>query len=204
MRSTMISRCSSPIPLMTVWPLSWSTATRNDGIFAAPGAFRATPIFSWSPLVFGSTATSMTGSGNSMRSSTTGWAGSRQRVAGGRVLQAGERDDVAGARFLDVLAVVGMHQQHAADALAVVLDRVQHLRAGWSARPNRSRTKVSEPTNGSVMILKARPANGSSSEHLRRHFLVAAELDAVDGGDVGRRRQDNRRRRRAAAARPCS
>ena len=41
-----------------------------------------------------------------------------QRVAGAGVLEAGERDDVAGVGFLDVLAVVGMHQQHAADALA--------------------------------------------------------------------------------------
>ena len=41
-----------------------------------------------------------------------------ERVAGGRVLQPGERHDVAGAGLLDVLAVVGMHQQHAADPLA--------------------------------------------------------------------------------------
>ena len=40
-----------------------------------------------------------------------------QRVAGAGFLQAGERDDVAGIGFLDVLAVVGVHQQHAADAL---------------------------------------------------------------------------------------
>ena len=44
-----------------------------------------------------------------------------ERVAGARVLQAGERDDVAGIGFLDVLAVVGVHQQHAADALVLVL-----------------------------------------------------------------------------------
>ena len=56
--------------------------------------------------------------------------GIAQRVAGRRVLQAGQRDDVAGARFLDVFAVVRMHQQHAADALAVVLDRVEHAGAG--------------------------------------------------------------------------
>ena len=61
-----------------------------------------------------------------MRSSTTGWLRVAQRVAGGGVLEAGERDDVAGAGLLDVLALVGVHQQHAADALALVLDRVQH------------------------------------------------------------------------------
>ncbi len=51
-----------------------------------------------------------------------------QRVAGGDVLKADERDDVAGVRFLDVLAVVGVHQEHAPDLLALVLDRVQHHR----------------------------------------------------------------------------
>ena len=34
------------------------------------------PIFSWSALVFGSTATSITGSGNSIRSRITGFWGS--------------------------------------------------------------------------------------------------------------------------------
>ncbi len=33
------------------------------------------PIFSWSALVFGSTATSMTGSGNSIRSRMIGFSG---------------------------------------------------------------------------------------------------------------------------------
>ena len=63
----------------------------------------------------------MTGSGNSIFSRITGLFGIAQRVAGAGVLQAGERDDVAGVGFLDVLAVVGVHQQHAADALALVL-----------------------------------------------------------------------------------
>ena len=53
--------------------------------------------------------------------------GIAQRVAGGGVLEPGQRDDVAGARFLDVFAVVGMHLQHAADALAFVLHGVQDL-----------------------------------------------------------------------------
>src|SRR3546814_15235798 len=52
-----------------------------------------------------------------------------QRLAGGGVLQAGDGDDVAGAGLLDVLAVIGVHLQHAADALAVALHRVEDLRA---------------------------------------------------------------------------
>ena len=47
-----------------------------------------------------------------------------QRVAGASVLQAGQCDDVAGIGFLDVFAIVGVHQQHAADALLALLGRV--------------------------------------------------------------------------------
>ncbi len=53
-----------------------------------------------------------------------------QRVAGGHVLEAGDGDDVAGKGFLDVLAVIGVHQQHAADPLLLVLHRVGQRLAG--------------------------------------------------------------------------
>ena len=54
----------------------------------------------------------------------TGFLRIAQRVAGAHFLEARQRDDVAGKGFLDVLAVVGMHQQHAADALLALLGRV--------------------------------------------------------------------------------
>ena len=47
-----------------------------------------------------------------------------ERVAGADVLEAGERDDVAREGLLDVLAVVGVHQQHAPDALLLLARRV--------------------------------------------------------------------------------
>ena len=53
-----------------------------------------------------------------------------QRVAGGHVLQAHGRGDVAGADFLDLVALVGVHLQDAADALLLRLDRVVDLVAG--------------------------------------------------------------------------
>ena len=55
------------------------------------------PSFSWSPLVLGSMATWMTGSGNVIDSSTIGCAGSHKRVARGGVLEADERVDVTRA-----------------------------------------------------------------------------------------------------------
>src|SRR5450756_847723 len=57
-----MSRWSSPIPPMTVWPVSGSSLTRKVGSSSA-SFWMATDSFSWSPLVFGSMATSMTGSG---------------------------------------------------------------------------------------------------------------------------------------------
>ena len=59
------------MPLMMVWPLSGSVWTLNVGSSFA-SLESATPIFSWSPLVLGSTATEITGAGNSMVSSTMG------------------------------------------------------------------------------------------------------------------------------------
>ena len=46
----MISRCSSPMPEIIVWPDSSSVCRRNDGSSAASRC-SAMPIFSWSALV---------------------------------------------------------------------------------------------------------------------------------------------------------
>ncbi|KAG1427233.1 hypothetical protein G6F57_023267 [Rhizopus arrhizus] len=75
MRSTRISRCSSPMPEMMVCPDSSSVRTRKDGSSCA-SRFNAMPIFSWSALVLGSTAWEMTGSGKTMRSRMMTCAGS--------------------------------------------------------------------------------------------------------------------------------
>ena len=84
------------MPLMTVWPVLGSDATRKDGSSWASRP-SATDIFSWSALVFGSTATSMTGSGNSIRSRMIGLSGSHSVSPVVVSLRPGERDDVAGA-----------------------------------------------------------------------------------------------------------
>ena len=52
-----------------------------------------------------------------------------QRVARARVLEADRGGDVAGAHFLDFLALVGVHLQQTADALALVLRAVVDVRA---------------------------------------------------------------------------
>ena len=65
------------MPPMTVWPVSSSRLTRKVGSSSA-SFWMATESFSWSPFVFGSMATSMTGSGNVIDSSTTWFAGSHR------------------------------------------------------------------------------------------------------------------------------
>ena len=67
----MISRCSSPIPAMSVCPVSSSDVTRKVGSSSAR-RWSAVASLSWSAFVRGSIATEMTGSGNDMDSSTIG------------------------------------------------------------------------------------------------------------------------------------
>ena len=104
------------MPEMIVWPDSSSVRTRNDGSSCAR-RFSAMPIFSWSALVFGSTATVDHRLREVHLLERDDLVRVAQRVAGGRFLQADRRGDVAGAHFLDLLALVGVHLQDAADAL---------------------------------------------------------------------------------------
>ena len=84
------------MPAMIVWPVSSSVRTWKVGSSSA-SRWIAVPSFSWSPLVFGSMATWMTGAGKVIDSRITGCCRVAQRVAGGGVLQAHDGDDVAGA-----------------------------------------------------------------------------------------------------------
>jgi hypothetical protein len=85
---------------------------------------------SWSPFVFGSTATEITGSGNSIDSSRIGGGVRRERVARRRVLDADDRGDLARHDVLALLAVVRVHLEDARDALGLAGRRVEHPLAG--------------------------------------------------------------------------
>ena len=67
------------MPAMIVWPVSSSVRTWKVGSSSA-SRWIAMPSFSWSPLVFGSMATEMTGAGKFIDSRITGASGS-QRVS---------------------------------------------------------------------------------------------------------------------------
>ena len=112
-----MSRCSSPIPLRMVWPDSWSVETRKDGSSATSFCKRDAELLLIG-LGFRLDRDLDDRIGEFHLLEDHGLLHVAQRVAGARVLQAGERHDVAREGFLDVLAVVGVHEQHAPDALA--------------------------------------------------------------------------------------
>ena len=64
------------MPAISVWPVSSCVLTRNVGS-SSERRPSAVASLSWSAFVFGSTATSITGSGNTMASSRIGLAAGR-------------------------------------------------------------------------------------------------------------------------------
>jgi len=91
------------------------------------------PIFSWSIFVFGSTAMEMTRVGEGMRLKEDRVILVAERVAGGDVLDAHDRGDVARVAGVDVLALVRLDLDEAADALALVRARDCKRCRPWSA-----------------------------------------------------------------------
>ena len=116
------------MPEMTVWPVSSSDCTRKVGSSSASFCSEADSLSS-SALVFGSMATWMTGSGKTMDSRMIGrdWSHRVSPVAG--ELETDGRGELAGVDALSVFAVVGVHLEDAADALALVLGGVVDVRA---------------------------------------------------------------------------
>ena len=143
------------------------------------------PSLSWSTLVFGSMATWMTGSGNSIRSGRPVGA-IAEGVAGGHVLEAETGNDVAGHGDVEVFALVGVHQEEAPDALALLLRRVVDLvalvdRAGVPGSRSTSRA-------GSDTILKASAAKEPSRRRAARR-AISLDVRALGRRDVERRWQ---------------
>ena len=93
----MISRCSSPMPEMRVCPLSSSVRTLKVGSSCCELVQRAAELVLVG-LAPGSIAIAITGSGNSIDSSTIGLLRVAQGVAGAQSLQPDRGGDVAGAR----------------------------------------------------------------------------------------------------------
>jgi hypothetical protein len=128
----------------------------------------------------------MTGSGKIMRSRVMTSFLIAQRVTGGDVLEPDRGGDVARKHFLDLVAVVGMHLQDAADALLLALDRVVDL----IARVERTGVHAEERQRSDERV-------GHDLERERRERLGRPPcgrlplvlVDTLDRRTVGRRRQ---------------
>ena len=108
------------MPEIRVWPVSTSVCTRNVGSSCASLAERGAHLF----LV--RLGFRLDGNRNHRRREIDGFEHDglvfvAQRVAGGDVLQAHARGNIARFHRFDFFALVGMHPQQAADALARLL-----------------------------------------------------------------------------------
>ena len=196
------------MPAMIVWPVSWSVRTRKVGSSSARRD-SAMPILSWSALVFGSTATWITGSGNLMFSSTTGLSGSQMRIAGEGLLRADHRGDIAGVTSLISSRWLACICSRRPMRSLLALGRVQHIRAGLElARVDAEVGQLAHERVGHDLedqrrrTARCRRADAQSARHLRHRDLRRAACPSTAGHPAAR--ADNRPPRRACAARPCS
>ena len=122
----MISRCSSPMPGDDRLAGVVVEADAEGRIFLGERG-SATEILSWSAFVLGSMATAITGSGKSIVSSRIGCCSAQSVSPVPTCLQADRGGDVAGVDLFDVFALVGVHEQQAADAAPLARGRVEDL-----------------------------------------------------------------------------
>ena len=108
-----------------------------------------------------------------------------QGIAGGGVLQAHGGGDVAGEDLLDVLPVVGMHLQDAADALLLVLGAVEH--GGTGGELAGVHTEEGQAAHVGVgHNLKGQGGEGRVVVGGTLVLLVGVGVHTLDGRDVQR------------------
>src|SRR6202789_112439 len=111
-----------------------------------------------------------------------------KRVACTGILEPRERDDVTGESLFDVLAVVGVHEEHAADTLALVLRRIENRRA----RLDLARIDAAEGNRadeGVVHDLEAEHREGLVVVRHANDFIARIDIVAFDAAAIDGRRQ---------------
>ena len=109
-----------------------------------------------------------------------------ERVARTGILEARERDDVSSVGLFDVLAIVGVHEKHAANPLALVLGRIENRRA----RLDLARIDTAEGDGADERVVHDLEAEHRERLVVVRHAddfgarvdIVALDAAAVDGG----------------------
>ena len=120
----MISRCSSPIPEMSVCPVSSSRHAERRVLLGE--ALQALPELVLVGLRLRLDRDRDDGVGERHRLEHDRRRVDGERVAGGRDFRPDGGGDLAGADLVALLAVVGVHLQDAADPLGLARRRVQH------------------------------------------------------------------------------
>jgi len=170
-----------------VWPLSWSVETRKDGSSFA-SFDRARPSFLVGlGLRLDRDGDDRLGELHALQDDRMGRI--TERVAGADVLETGQGDDVAGIGLLDVLAVVRMHQEHAADALLLVAGRVDDALAGFDLA-GIDAAEGDRADEGVVHDLEGEHREGILVRRIADGGLFGLEIDAFDRAAIDRRRQE--------------
>ena len=186
-RSTRTSRCSSPMPAMRVSAVSGSVLTRKVGSSSARRC-RAMRQLVLVGLRLGLDLDLDDRLREGHRLEDDGMVRVGQGVAGEGVLEADGRGDVAGVDLVDLLAVVGVHLEDAADALALVLGRVVDVRAGLErARVDPEEGELADERVGGD--LEGERAEGLACRRRAEDLGAGLRVEADHRRDVERRRQ---------------
>ena len=109
-----------------------------------------------------------------------------QGITGGGVLQTDDRGDIAGIDGLDILPVVGVHLQDAADTLLLVLCAVEHRSTG--VEHTGVHADKGQPAHIGIRgNLECQRGEGGVVVRRAGVLLLGVRVDAVDGGNVNRR-----------------
>ena len=123
-----------------------------------------------------------------------------QSVTGGSILQTGQSDNIAGIGLFEILTLVGMHQQHAADTFLFVFDRVVDIGTGLHGA--RIDADESQRTDERVVHdLKSQSRQRFFVIGVTNDHFIAAGFNPFGRRNVERRRQivDNRVQKRLNA-----
>ena len=185
--STLMSRCSSPIPLRMVWPELGIGRNSEGRILGCELRQRdAELLLVGLRLRLDRDLDDRLGELHLLEDDRLLHVA--ERVAGARVLEARERDDVAGKGFLDVFAVVGVHEQHAADAFPLVLGRIEHGRA----RLDLARIDAAEGDRADERVVHDLEGEHGEGLGVARHandFRAGVHVVALDAAAIDRRGQ---------------
>ena len=177
------------MPAMIVWPVSGSVRTRKVGSSSASFC-SAMASLSWSALVFGSIATSITGFGNFIASRMIGLSLVAQRVAGARVLEPDRRARCRRRSTSSISSrLLACICSSRPDALALVLGRVVDVAAGFEHA--RVHAEEGQPADERVGrdLERQRRERLVVADGARSNVVVVARQVPLDRRDVHRRRQ---------------